>query len=74
MKISIENPSTYADAETKSFRVCRCGAYVETRRGMSRKPAAKSGKKVRLKKTNISQKWIFPSRSLSVSPVIFGSQ
>ena len=41
---------------------------------MSRKPAAKSGKNVRLKKTNISQKWIFPSVSFNVTPSIFGSQ
>src|SRR5438034_3218705 len=66
MKTSIEKPRTYADAETKSFNPCRCGAYVETRRGMLRKPAAKSGKNVRLKKTNISQKWIFASVSFSV--------
>ena len=41
---------------------------------MSRKPAANIGKKVRLKKTNISQKCHLPSRSFSVTPVIFGSQ
>src|SRR5438132_4119871 len=55
-KISIENPSRNADAETKSLSTCRCGAYVETRRGMSRNPAANSGKNVRLKKMNIIQK------------------
>ena len=32
------------------------------------------GKKVRLKKMNIIQKWILPSFLLSVLPVIFGSQ
>src|SRR5438876_4358742 len=57
MKTSIENPRTKADAETKSFSTWRLGAYVDTRRGMSRKPAANNGKNVRLKKMNISQKW-----------------
>src|SRR5439155_13298251 len=74
MKMSIEKPRMYAEEETKSFSACRCGAYVETRRGMSRKPAANSGKNVRLKKTNINQKWIFASVSLRVTPSIFGSQ
>src|SRR5438445_13643721 len=74
MKISIEKPSMNADADTKSFSTCKCGAYVETRRGMSRKPAANSGKNVRLKKTNIIQKWILASVSLRVKHSIFGSQ
>ena len=59
---------TYAEAETKMFSVCRDGAYVDTRRGMSRKPAANSGKNVRLKKTKNSQKWILPSFSFSSKP------
>ena len=41
---------------------------------MSRNPAANSGKNVRLKNTNIVQKWIFASLSLNAIPVIFGSQ
>ena len=32
------------------------------------------GKKVALKKIIVSQKWIFPSRSSYIRPVIFGNQ
>ena len=32
------------------------------------------GKKVRLNVTNVVQKWIFPSRSSYMRPVIFGNQ
>ena len=32
------------------------------------------GKKVRLKPTNMIQNWIFPMRSLSIQPEIFGHQ
>ena len=32
------------------------------------------GKNVRLKPTNVSQKWSFPSRSSYIRPVIFGNQ
>src|SRR5438094_8637851 len=39
MKTSIDRPMTYAETETKMFRVCRLGAYVDTRRDMSRMQA-----------------------------------
>jgi hypothetical protein len=47
---------------------------VNTRRGWPSSPTANNGRKVELKKTNIVQKWIFPTRWLSIRPVILGSQ
>src|SRR5215475_4974847 len=73
-KISMEPPRRNAETETQSLMNWRFSGYVTARRGMPRKPAAKSGAKVELKKMNIVQKWIFPSRSFSSQPVIFGSQ
>ena len=74
MKISIEAPRQNAAADTHWFTHSRPAGYTDARRGWSRKPAANSGKKVRLKKTNIVQKWILASRSFRITPVIFGSQ
>ena len=73
-KTSIEAPSTKAETDTQSFRNWRWCGYVTTRRGWPMKPIAKSGAKVELNEMNIDQKWIFPSRSLSSKPVIFGIQ
>src|SRR5689334_2645600 len=73
-KTSIEAPSRKADTETQSFRNWSPLGYVMTRRGWPRKPTAKSGANVRLKKRNMPQKWIFPRVSFSSQPVIFGSQ
>src|SRR6476646_9149730 len=69
-KISIEIPRQKAEIETQSLRNWRLLAYVTTRRGWPRKPAAKSGANVELKKMNIVQKWTFPRRSFSCQPVI----
>ncbi len=44
------------------------------RRGIPRNPRMCIGKKVMLNPTNITQKLHFPSFSLSIRPVIFGSQ
>src|SRR5690348_2363233 len=73
-KTSIEPPSRNADTETQSLMSWRCGAYVTPRRDCPRNPAAKSGANVELNMTNIVQKWIFPRRSFSSKPVIFGTQ
>ena len=67
-------PRQKAETETQSLRNWSPVGYVTARRGWPRKPAAKSGAKVELKKMNIVQKWIFPSRSFSCQPVIFGIQ
>ena len=45
-----------------------------TRRGMPLIPRTNSGRNVELKATNITQKWIFASRSLNRTPNIFGTQ
>src|SRR5437764_1019601 len=71
---NIETPNRNAETDTKSLRPCRRGAYVDTRRGIPSRPAAKRGANVRLKNTNVPQKWTFASISLNESPVIFGSQ
>src|SRR6185312_5120356 len=73
-KTSIDSPSTNAETDAQSFRNCSDGAYVTARRGWSRNPIANSGANVELKARNIDQKWIFPSRSFSWKPVIFGTQ
>ena len=73
-KIRIEPPSKNAEIETQSLSVCRLRAYSNTRRGMPSMPSANNGRKVELKKMNMVQKWILPSRSFSLIPVIFGSQ
>src|SRR5579859_2700 len=73
-KIRIETPRQKAEVETQSFRVCRLRAYSNTRRGIPIRPSANSGRKVVLKKMNMVQKWILPSRSFSLMPVILGSQ
>src|SRR5579872_4722988 len=57
---SIDAKSRYAQNDTQSLRSCSDGAYVDTRRGMSSRPAANSGMKARLKVMNIHQKWILP--------------
>src|ERR1700739_759447 len=72
-KIGIETPRQKAEMETQSFRVCRLRAYSNTRRGMPIRPSANNGRNVVLKKMNMVQKWILPSRSLSLIPCIFGS-
>src|ERR1700751_4184234 len=64
-KMSIEIPRQKAAIETQSLRNWSPLGEVTTRRGWPRKPMAKSGANVRLKKMNIVQKWIFPSRSFS---------
>src|SRR5690242_14729707 len=73
-KTSIEAPSRKAEIETHWLRNSSPLGYVMTRRGWPRKPTAKSGANVRLKKTNMPQKWIFPNVSFSCQPVIFGTQ
>src|SRR5260370_39713696 len=73
-KMSIEPPSRNAEIETQSLSVWRLRAYSNTRRGMPIRPSANSGMKVELKKMNMVQKWILPSVSFSLIPVIFGSQ
>ena len=73
-KIRIEPPSKNAEIETQSLSVSRLRAYSNTRRGMPIRPSANSGKNVELKKMNMVQKWILPSVSFSLIPVIFGSQ
>src|ERR1700737_666991 len=65
---SMELNSKKAQIETQSLSVWREGAYVETRRGISRSPAANSGRNARLKAIIIHQKWIFPSVRLSMRP------
>src|SRR5665213_2691263 len=74
MKNRNDEPSTNALTEEKAFNPWRRAAYSKTRLGIPSNPTMKSGKNVKLKKTNINQKWICPSRLLSVYPVIFGSQ
>src|ERR1700730_11125503 len=71
---SIEVNSRKAHTETHWFRAWSDDAYVETRRGMSRMPAANSGMNARLKAIIIHQKWILPRVALSMRPVIFGNQ
>src|SRR5436190_11730747 len=58
---NIETPNRNAETDTKSLRPCRRGAYVDTRRGIPSRPAAKRGANVRLKNTNVPQKWSFAS-------------
>src|SRR6476620_10853874 len=74
MKTSIEAPRKNAETETQSLRNWRLLGYVTARRAWPRKPTAKSTPNAELKKMNIVQKWIFPSRSFSSKPVIFGTQ
>src|ERR1700694_4094281 len=69
---SIELNSRKAQIETQSFSDCSDGAYVETRRGMSRMPAANSGMNARLKAIIIHQQWIFPIVVLTRRTGIFG--
>src|SRR5579862_6696506 len=69
-----DEPRMYADTEAKSFSVWRLCAYSKTLRGWSKSPTRNSGKNVRLKNTNIIQKWICPSRLFSIFPVNFGVQ
>src|SRR5579871_5415081 len=68
-KIRIEPPRQNAEMETQSFRVSRLRAYSNTRRGMPIRPSANNGRKVVLKKMNMVQKWILPSRSFNLMPV-----
>ena len=51
-----------------------CLSYAAGRRGIPCTPIRCIGKNVRLKPMNVAQKWIFPSRSLYIRPVIFGNQ
>ena len=73
-KMSIEPPRRKAEIETQLLSVWRLRAYSNTRRGMPMRPSANNGMKVELKKMNMVQKWILPSVSFSLIPVIFGSQ
>src|SRR5579863_2005446 len=73
-KIRIEPPRQKAEIDTQSLRVCRFRAYSNTRRGMPIMPSANNGRNVELKKMNMVQKWILPSRSFSLIPIILGSQ
>src|SRR5215471_9258367 len=73
-KINSDPPSRNAEIETQSLSVCRFRAYSKTRRGMPIMPSANNGRNVELKKMNIVQKWILPSRSFSLIPIILGSQ
>src|SRR5260370_5563017 len=70
-KMRIEPPSKNAEIDTQSLSVCRLRAYSNTRRGMPIRPSANNGRKVELKKMNMVQKWILPSVSFSLIPVIF---
>jgi hypothetical protein len=56
------------------LRPCRFWAYSKTRRGWPSSPMMNIGKKVRLKKMNIVQKWTRPSFLFIVLPVILGIQ
>ena len=47
---------------------------IEDTHGIPMKPSANSGANVELKARNSDQKWILPSRSLRLKPVIFGTQ
>src|ERR1700727_174455 len=62
-KIRIEPPSRNAEIDTQSLSVSRLRAYSNTRRGMPIRPSANNGRNVLLKKMNMVQKWIWPSRS-----------
>ncbi len=73
-KIRIDAPRKNAEIDTQSFSVSRLRAYSNTRLGWPSWPTANSGRKVELKKMNMVQKWIFPSRSFSLIPIILGSQ
>src|SRR3984893_664688 len=73
-KINSDPPRQNAEIETQSLSVCRFRAYSNTRRGMPIMPSANNGRKVELKKMNMVQKWILPSRSLRFIPLILGSQ
>src|SRR5262252_3262734 len=73
-KISSDPPRQNAEIETQTLSACRLCAYSNTRRGMPSSPSANSGRKVELKKMNMVQKWILPSVSFSMIPVIFGIQ
>ncbi len=73
-KMSIEMHRQNAEIETQSLSVSRLRAYSNTLRGMRRMPSPNNGRKVELKKMNMVQKWILPSVSFSLIPVIFGSQ
>src|ERR1700722_5556469 len=74
MKMSIEPPRQKAETDAQSFSVWRFAAYSQTRRGWPSRPTANSGMNVELKKMNIVQKGILPSRSFMVTPMTFGSQ
>src|SRR5664280_65291 len=67
-------PRQNAAIDEKSLRPWRFFAYVNTRRGWPKSPMMNIGKNVRLKKTNIVQKWIMPSLRFIILPVILGSQ
>ena len=69
-----EAPRKNALTDENSLRACRFCWYWKTRRGWPSSPMRNIGKKVRLKKMNIPQKWICPSFLFMVLPVIFGSQ
>src|SRR5215471_4398627 len=73
-KINIDAPSKYAEIDTQTLIPWSRCSYSNTRRDMPSMPAANSGRKVELKKMNMVQKWILPSRSFSLIPIIFGSQ
>src|SRR6516164_7698878 len=73
-KMSIETPSRKAEIDTQTLSGCRFSAYWNTRRGWPSIPTANSGRNVELKKMNMVQKWILPSLSFSLIPIILGSQ
>src|SRR5579871_190603 len=62
---SIEIPRRNAETETQMLIGWRLSGYVTPRRAWPRNPAANSGANVELKRMNIDQKWIFPSRWFS---------
>ena len=68
------DPEQNAETETQSLRNWRFARVGDDAPRLPEEAGAKSGAKVELKKTNIGQKWIFPSRSFSWNPVIFGTQ
>src|SRR5215471_13405763 len=68
--INSDPPRQNAEIDTQTLSACRFSAYSNTRRGMPNMPSANSGRNVELKKMNIVQKWILPSRSFSLIPII----
>src|SRR5215472_4043575 len=73
-KISNDPPSRNAEIDTHSLIPWSRSSYSNTRRDMPSRPAANSGKNVELKKMNMVQKCHLPSLSLSLIPIILGSQ